>query len=258
MRNDLATQAAPAETPAGPSPRAGLEIIRARVAAFTRDMREHPIGRLIQGSRLPEPIAREFAAIQYVDSVLWVPMLALMKDRAKSPRLRKALTDNLLCEAGATHTSHITLCREFVESVGVIPSFGDYHEHSELTGHAVAVMNAVSALSEEELAGWILSAETLVPHMFAMFAPAYGPEIDHTYFREHMHIDLDEHSAWMEEAAAELLQRPGALEGLLSGIDLGARVALSVPDALYAKALRLNAARARPSGTRVAGLPRQV
>lgn len=224
-----------------------IQEIRVRLRSYQQDMRGHPIGRVIRNEKLPQVIALEFATLQYIDSVLWVPMLALMKDRVSSPRLRKALTDNLLCEAGATHTSHITLCREFVESIGILPSFGDYRDHSELATHPVAVMNSVSALSEEEIAGWILAAETLVPDMFAMFLPAFEKisGSDLTYLREHIGVDSEEHSQWMLEAARELIAESGdprrSYKGVLSGLDVGARVALSIPDALYAKTLRLNA-----------------
>src|SRR6185437_9820748 len=111
----------------------------------------------------------------------------------------------------------------------------------------VAVMNSVSALTEEEIAGWILAAEALVPHMFAMFLRAFEriKGSDLTYLREHISVDSDEHSQWMLEAARELLDRPGteerSFQGILDGLDIGARVALSIPDALYAKALRANA-----------------
>ncbi len=228
-----------------PNPSASdtAQTIQQRLEIHADRMRRHPIGQLIREQRLPASVTREFAAIQYIDSVLWVPMLALMKDRATSPRLRRALTDNLLCEAGANHTSHITLCRQFVESLGIMPSFGNYNDHSRLATHPVEIMNSVTGLSEEEIAGWILAAESLVPVMFALFLPEFEKisGADLTYLREHINIDSDEHSQWMQEAVNELLSRAGADQGIVSGLEIGARVALSIPDALYAKAVRLNA-----------------
>lgn len=215
--------------------------IDAEVQRYHAELRGHPLRRVFaEEEGAPSALLREFAALQYIDSVLWVPMLALMKDRVRNPRLKRALTENLLCEAGARHTSHITLCRDFIASVGVAPYFGDFREYSALATQPVELMNSVSGLSEAEIAGWILVAEAVVPSLFALALPGFAKVegADLRYLREHIVVDADEHSSWMRESVEELLKEGVPAADILNGVRLGGRTALNVPDALYAKFLR--------------------
>lgn len=211
---------------------------------YRQALLSHPIRALARSGELSRALTLEFAALQYVDSVLWVPMLALMKDRVRSPMLRQALRDNLLCEAGANDTSHITLCRQFIESIGVAPFYGDFHRQSELASHPVVIMNAAAGLSEGEIAGWILVAEALVPTLFESFRPALAriPGADLRYIDEHITVDAEEHSRWMKEGVARLSDEGADPDRILYGIHLGGRTALSVPDTLYAKHVRTRCA----------------
>ncbi|MDO8521385.1 MAG: iron-containing redox enzyme family protein [bacterium] len=220
-----------------------METVRRLVEEYRGKLTCHPINDLIARRVLPLEVIRECAAIQYVDSMLWVPMLALMKDRVESPRLQEALRANIRCETGDAGISHLTLAQSFIRSLGIPPYFGDYGVQSKLASHPVEIMNAATGLNEAQIAGWLLVAETLVPHLFALLRPAFEgfPEVDLRYLDEHIAVDADEHAQWMDAAVKEILALGGRAEEVITGVDLGGRVTLSVPDALYAKAIRMTA-----------------
>jgi len=210
------------------------------VARLRDELESHPIARLCAMGTVPESILRDWARIQYVDSTLWIPMLALAKGQTKSPRLLQALKANIRCEAGDDGIPHVTLCREFVESLGEPTYYGNYQDYAPLAAHSVGVMNALASMSEEEMAGWLMATETLVPTFFAIFRPGFAriPGADLRYLDEHIAVDSDEHAEWMNESVHELLKNETSYERLLAGIRLGGRVMLSIPDALYARTLR--------------------
>ena len=101
-------------------------------------------------------------------------------------------------------------------------------------------MNGMVSFSEEQIAGWLMAAETLVPVFFALFRPAFVrfPNVDMRYLDEHITVDADEHAQWMNEAVLALLRDESSYEQILAGIDIGGRVTLSIPDLIYAKAVR--------------------
>lgn len=205
-------------------------LLEHKIAQQREQLLKHPIGGLIRTRTLPLDIAKRFAAIQYADSVLWVPMLALMKDQAQSPKLIQALRDNLLCEAGANHKSHVMLAREFIESLGVTQRF------TETSTTTLRLLGSIARMTEAQIAGWILAAEALVPTLFTLFLPVFEriPGTDLTYLKEHIHVDSDEHAQWMMQAALEIIERdPQALEQVLQGIYMGSQDALEAPNALY-------------------------
>ena len=210
---------------------------------YLEQMKSHPLGEVLRASDVPRSLLVEFAGIQYVDSVLWVPMLAIMKDRAQNERLVSALRDNLLCEAGASAQSHIVLCQEFIRSVGVSPIFGDFQAYSAAASHAVTLMNGVSGMDEGQIAGFNLVSEAIVPHLFRLVLGAFSrlPESKVRYLTDHITVDADDHAKDMMEAVESLLaaDETGEVAGrILEGMHLSGRTALSVPDALYAKYLR--------------------
>lgn len=216
-----------------------MDQVEAALGHYQTQMARHGLGRLIEQGLVSEQIGLEFMKLQYVDSTLWVPMLAIMKDRVEHPTLKKALTDNLLCEAGARHTSHVTICAEFLKSKGVDPYFGDLYHYSPLAKHPTEIMNSVIRMSEAEIAGWIMIAETIVPHLFMLLHPLLrGIGANMLYIDEHITVDGDEHGQWMMQSIRDLVKAGTPVEDILHGIHLGGRVALSVPDALYAKVLR--------------------
>jgi hypothetical protein len=214
--------------------------IHALLDTYVEQMRTHPLQSVFVASNTPRKLIEEFAGIQYVDSVLWVPMLAVMKDRVKNPLLYEALKDNLLCEAGATHESHVMLCQKFIKSVGVSPFYGNFQEYSGVASHPVEIMNGVSGMNEEQIAGFNLVSEAMVPHLFKMVLPAFKrlPGVDTTYLTDHIHVDADDHAQAMIEAVEDLVEHGAAVGSILEGMHLSARTALSIPDALYAKYLR--------------------
>jgi pyrroloquinoline quinone (PQQ) biosynthesis protein C len=203
-------------------------------------MRTHPLQTVFRSPTPPRSLVLEFAGIQYVDSVLWVPMLAIMKDRARHPTLVKALLDNLLCEAGANHESHVMLCQRFIKSIGISPYYGDFRQYSELAGHPIAIMNGVSGMSELQIAGFNLMSEAMVPHLFKLALPAFQaiPGADCQYLTDHISVDADDHANAMIQAVRDLLIDGASVGEIMEGMHLSARTALSIPDALYAKFLR--------------------
>lgn len=217
-----------------------VELVKLVVEEYGLQMKEHPLAKVMAAPEVSRKLLEEYAGLQYVDSILWVPMLAIMKDRAKNPRLVKALTDNILCEAGAKHTSHVTLCMNFIKSIGLTPFYGNFEYYSKLAQHPIEMMNAVSGMSEAQIAGWALVAEAVVPSLFSMTVPAYSrlPGVDMTYLNEHIQVDSDEHAQWMLESVEELVSEGTPIREILAGVHLGGRTALSIPDALYAKYLR--------------------
>jgi hypothetical protein len=95
-------------------------------------------------------------------------------------------------------------------------------------------------MSEEQIAGFNLVSEALVPHLFRMALPAFQriPSVDTQYLTDHITVDADDHAADMIEAVESLLQEGGSLGSVLEGMYLSGRTLLSIPDALYAKILR--------------------
>lgn len=211
------------------------------INAYTFKLRNHPIVKYCQQQILPLEILNDFAKVQFVDSVLWIPMLALIKGKIKSPRLLKAVRANMLCEAGADGIPHVTLCQKFIESLGIMPRYGDYNEFTKYSSHPVEIMMSIQDFDEPFITGWLLAAEALVPVMFSVFKEAYQntPGVDLTYLNEHIVIDADEHAEWMRESAQELMMASDCFEQIKAGIDIGARLTLAIPDVLFAKTIRL-------------------
>lgn len=207
---------------------------------YILQMKTHPLHEAFLAPQPSRKLLLDFAGLQYVDSVLWVPMLAVMKDRVQNQKLYKALLDNLLCEAGANHQSHVVLCQEFIKSVGVSPFYGNFHEYSHLATQPVELMNGVSGMSEEQIAGYNLVSEAIVPYLFKMVLPAYEkvPGCKTRYLTDHISVDADDHAEAMIEAVKDLIYSGASVGSIMEGMHLSARTALSVPDALYAKHLR--------------------
>lgn len=93
------------------------------------------------------------------------------------------------------------------------------------------------AMSEPALAGWLLTAETLVPEMFAVMTPSFAAlaGADTTYFSQHVAVDSDEHSAWMAEAVDEIvdLYGPDCVPLVLEGMADAWQETLEDPDELW-------------------------
>jgi pyrroloquinoline quinone (PQQ) biosynthesis protein C len=223
-----------------PEIQSDLREILLLMESYVQQMRTHPLQLVFRDPSVPRQLVLDFAGIQYADSVLWVPMLAIMKDRAQHPTLVQALLDNLMCEAGAHHESHVMLCQRFLKSLGVSPYFGDYRQYSDLARHPIEIMNGVSGMSECQIAGFNLMSEAMVPHLFKMALPAFQriPGADCQYLTDHISVDADDHAAAMIRAVQDLILSGSSVGEILEGMHLSGRTSLSIPDALYAQVLR--------------------
>jgi hypothetical protein len=92
-------------------------------------------------------------------------------------------------------------------------------------------------MTEPALAGWLLTAETLVPEMFAVVKPCFEalPDADTTYFTQHVAVDTDEHARWMAEAVDEVVEiyGPACVPGVLAGMADAWEETLDDPDTLW-------------------------
>lgn len=210
-----------------------LSFLDQRLALHEAMLRAHPFLELARNAMLPREILEEFAYLQYVDSILWVPMLSLMKERARSERLTRAIRDNIACETGMSGTSHIEMARMFIRSLGLdVVGAGQNPD-------VVATVSQWTTFGEAVVAGWLYAAEHLVPLLFGAMRPGFAaiPGADLRYLDEHIAVDSDDHSRWMREAIAEIIQDDPTHPDVLLGIDLGSREVLDVPDVLYSKTL---------------------
>jgi pyrroloquinoline quinone (PQQ) biosynthesis protein C len=166
-----------------PSIKMPLELDRA-LARYRFQLETHPLRPLCERAALPRPVLEAFARAQFVDSTIWVAMLALIKGRVQAAGLREAVRKNILDEVGNDGVPHVTLCQRFVESVGVPSRYFDYREFSPASVYPVEVMMALAARADDAtLGGWLLSQELLVPEVFGMFRVALAaiPEVDLEY-----------------------------------------------------------------------------
>jgi hypothetical protein len=163
-------------------------------------------------------------------------MLAQMKSVArKSRRLREAIEANIGHEAGLGGESHVTLAVQFMRSLGITELDG--MPTQTFTREATEWLSPdFNTLSEGNVAGWLLVAETLVPLMFAALEPSFAAlGADTRYLREHIHVDADEHAQWMAESVDEIvdLYGPDCCADIHEGMDIGWHETIQVPDALW-------------------------
>ncbi len=212
------------------------EPISNRLADYRACLAKHPLIEEARTGELPTTILHEFAFHQYSDSILWIPMLAQMKSMAtQSSRLRRVIEDNIAHEAGLASTSHVTLAVTLMRSLGITTL--DCFPIQTFTDSATLWLSgAFQSMSEPELAGWLYTAETLVPDMFAAFEPCFAAlGADVAYFREHVHVDSDEHAVWMAESIDDVLAiyGPDCVAQITAGMADAFAETLEVPDALW-------------------------
>jgi hypothetical protein len=220
------------------------EPIFAQLASFSDRLVEHPLLTAARGGELPVRILHELAFHQFADSIVWIPMLAQMKSRAiRSRRLRRAIEDNIAHEAGlhgdATgRPSHVTLAVEMMRSLGLL-AVDDFTRAAFDRPATHFLSDEFARFGEPEVAGWLLTAETLVPLFFAAVAPSFGAlGGDTRYFHEHIHIDSDEHATWMAEAMLEVIELygPGCVPAIATGMLEAWEDTIEVPDELWIRA----------------------
>lgn len=207
---------------------------------YRNELARHPLMEAARQGGLSRQILLELAFYQYSDSILWIPMLAQMKEMAvRSKRLRAAIEDNIAHEAGIGGTSHVTLAVTMMRSLGV-RELDPYPTSTFAKSAALWLSDEFVRQPEPEVAGWLLVAESLVPQMFAEVASCYAQleGCDTTYFTQHVAVDSDEHAQWMTEAVADVMQiyGPGARESVVAGMRDAWEETIEVPDHLWRRA----------------------
>jgi pyrroloquinoline quinone (PQQ) biosynthesis protein C len=204
---------------------------------YRDELARHPLMEAARNGQLSTEILLALACYQYTDSILWIPMLAQMKELAvRSKRLRVAIEDNIAHEAGLGGVSHVTLAVRMMRSLGVREL--DALSVTPFASSATTWLTDDFANQTEGLiAGWLLVAESLVPQMFAVVAPCYAriDGCDTQYFTQHVAVDNDEHAQWMSEAVADVMQiyGPGAREAVIAGMEEAWQETREVPDSLW-------------------------
>ena len=195
----------------------------------------HPVGQL----KLPREALEDFAIAQHRDSDVWLGWFIKMMDMAKNPVLKTALAHNFLDEAGAIEgkvgggVSHMTLCLRFLRSLGLQPGDTVAKGRFPVSDHAEALIQLIPAMSEAEVAGWVLGTEELVPALFGLFLPHFQTlgGVDTEYLTAHIQVDVGDHAIEMKKGCAALLEAdPTCLDEILVGIHLAGRFTFAVPD----------------------------
>jgi pyrroloquinoline quinone (PQQ) biosynthesis protein C len=212
------------------------EPIFVQLADYRARLEQHPLLAAARTGELPDELLHEFAFHQYADSILWIPMLAQMKSKAaRSPRLRRAIEDNIGHEAGIGGVSHVTWAVGLMRSLGA-RSVAAFTTEPFTYNAGQWLSDEFAEFGEPQVAGWLLVAETLVPVMFAAVEPAFAARAaDTTYFRGHIEVDSDEHASWMAESVCEIVDLYGAdcVAAILAGMADAYDETISVPDALW-------------------------
>ncbi|MFT3700219.1 MAG: iron-containing redox enzyme family protein [Kofleriaceae bacterium] len=197
---------------------------------------EHPLLAAARTDELSTEILHEFAFHQYSDSILWIPMLAQMKAKAvRSERLRRAIEDNIAHEAGIGGISHVTLAVELIRSLG-IRSLDPFPTQTFARSATMWLSDEFVDEAEPATAGWLLVAESLVPAMFEVIEPCFARLGANTrYFKEHVHVDSDEHARWMAESVEDVLELygPDCAVQIAAGMEDAFAETLEVPNALW-------------------------
>jgi len=213
------------------------EPIFVLLAGLRAALREHPFLVAARSGGLPLSTLHAFAWYQFSDSILWIPMLAQMRTKAqRSDRLRRAIAENIAHEAGLHAASHVSLAVGLMRSLGIRDSSG-FREKVFSTNAGYWLSDEADAMEDPEIAGWLLTAETLVPDLFGAVLPSFA-EIgaDTKYFDEHVEVDGDEHSVWMAESVAEVVEIYGvnAVPRIIRGMLDAWAETREVPDLLSA------------------------
>lgn len=214
------------------------EPIFDQLADYRAQLVDHPLLIAARTGKLSRETLHEFAFHQYSDSILWIPMLAQMKQMARrSPRLRKAIEDNIAHEAGIGCTSHVHLAVALMRSLG-IGELASFPTHTFARSAELWLSDRFVDQSEPEVAGWLLVAESLVPLMFEALRPSFvALGGDTRYFDEHVEVDTDEHAAWMAESVEEIVELygPTCTGAITAGMTDAWQETREVPDALWRK-----------------------
>ena len=207
---------------------------------YRDELARHPLLEAARLGQLTRETLLELAFYQYSDSILWIPMLAQMKEMAvRSKRLRTAIEDNIAHEAGLGGTSHVMLAVWMMRSLGVRDLEG-FPTSTFAKSATLWLTDEFAGQPEPEVAGWLLVAESLVPQMFAEVVECYRriDGCDTRYFVQHVAVDNDEHARWMSEAVADVMQIYGASarDSVIAGMKDAWEETREVPDHLWRRA----------------------
>ena len=212
------------------------EPIFEELAAYRAQLVAHPLLTAARANELSRQVLHEFAFYQYSDSILWIPMLAQMRGMVqRSSRLRRAIADNIAHEAGLEGTSHVTLAVRFMQSLG-ITNLDAFPQATFMQSATLWLSDEFQHMSEPEVAGWLLAAETLVPLMFAAVEPSFAAlGGDTRYLTEHVGVDTDEHARWMTESVDDIVELfgPDCVAEIVVGLRDAWAETRSIPDALW-------------------------
>lgn len=212
------------------------EPIVATLDRYRTALREHPLLVAARTGQIGRTTLLHFAYYQYADSITWIPMLAQLKHRAlRSQRLRDAIEDNIGHEAGIRGYAHVQLAAELMRGLGV-RSLAPFPTEGLARTASLWLTDAFAEMSEPAVAGWLYTAETLVPDMFAIVRPLFTT--DARYFDEHIHVDADEHAQWMREAVEDVIAiyGPDCVPEILAGMADAWDETCEDPDALWRSA----------------------
>ena len=213
-----------------------IATIVQKLGLYRATLIQHPLLIAAEQGELPRKTLLEFAYHQYSDSILWIPMLAQMRSSVRrSRRLQKAIEDNIAHEAGLGGESHVTLAVRMMRSRGV-RSLDPFPSETLVDSATLWLSDEFAEFEEPGIAGFLLTAETLVPMMFAAMVNSFeAVGCDTRYFREHVAIDGDEHATWMAEATADVVALYGdeCVPSVLAGMADAWDETREVPDVLW-------------------------
>jgi pyrroloquinoline quinone (PQQ) biosynthesis protein C len=206
-----------------PQNEASIKSIDALIISGEATIRNHPVVLKIIGGILPKKILNVILLCFYADGLWWVAALQYMQQRARNPRFKKALLDNLNCETGANGgTPHMVLLDNFFESIGLIGNMKD-PIYKNAIQRAQAENKMLKQATEQEKAGFMFGTEHLFPVLLNAIRPSivyHYPNCNMGYIDEHIEVDADEHSIWMKESIIEMLNaKPECFEEIQYGIE---------------------------------------
>lgn len=208
--------------------------VRDHLEDLRRQVRSHPVGKL----KLSREALVKFALAQYRDSRVWAGWFVTMRDLVTDPVLKAALQHSLEGEVGdVDHVSHMTLCIDFIRSLGLEPSSALADSNPRIGGFAEGMINLIPNMNQAQICGWVMGTEDLVPSLFELFLGHYEKlgGVNTRYLTEHIQVDAEDHAVEMRRGCDSILSSDQQCIGDIQfGIDLAGRFTLSVPDELLA------------------------
>lgn len=211
-----------------------MERIGATLSDLRKQVRQHPVGKL----KLSREALEKFALAQYRDSRVWAGWFVTMRDLATNLVLKAALQHSLEGEIGDLgRNSHMTLCLDFIRSLGLEPSSALSDGNPGIGSFAEGIINLIPNMNQAQICGWVVGTEDLVPSLFELFLPHFERlgGVNTRYLTEHIQVDAEDHAVQMRRGCESILASdPECIGDVQFGIELAGRFTLSVPDELLA------------------------